>query len=104
VAGRARWPPPSPPPASLRGRHRAAPCRARGGTAIVRHRHACGAQSAAAGVVEVGMIFRTALAILSLTLGAADWPNWRGPARNGVSDEKNLPVKWSPTENVAWKL
>jgi outer membrane protein assembly factor BamB len=50
------------------------------------------------------MIIRAAIAILTLTLGASDWPSWRGPTRNGVSDEKNLPVKWSRTENVAWTL
>jgi len=33
-----------------------------------------------------------------------DWPQWRGPSRNGISAETNLPVKWSQTENVAWKL
>ena len=41
--------------------------------------------------------------LLSTSLGAADWPNWRGPRGNGASDEKNLPVRWSATENVAWK-
>jgi outer membrane protein assembly factor BamB len=35
---------------------------------------------------------------------AGNWPHWRGPDCNGVSDEKNLPLRWSPTENVAWKL
>ena len=35
---------------------------------------------------------------------SANWPAWRGPAGDGVSPEKNLPVKWSPTENIAWKL
>jgi len=34
---------------------------------------------------------------------SADWPNWRGPRGNGVSDEKNLPVRWSASENIAWK-
>ena len=29
---------------------------------------------------------------------------WRGPTGDGVSAEKNLPIKWSPTENIAWKL
>ena len=34
----------------------------------------------------------------------SDWAEWRGPARNGVSNEKNLPVKWSPAgENLAWR-
>jgi outer membrane protein assembly factor BamB len=35
---------------------------------------------------------------------AADWPQWRGPEANGVSRETGLPVRWSPTENVAWSL
>ncbi len=35
---------------------------------------------------------------------AAEWPQWRGPGLNGISDEKNLPVRWSRDENVAWKL
>ena len=35
---------------------------------------------------------------------AENWPQWRGPALNGISAEKNLPVRWSKTENVAWKL
>ncbi len=38
------------------------------------------------------------------TLHADNWPNWRGPLNNGVCTEKNLPVSWSPTENVAWKV
>ena len=37
--------------------------------------------------------------------GAAEpWPQWRGPSLNGISAEKNLPTKWSTTENVTWKL
>ena len=35
---------------------------------------------------------------------AQNWPQWRGPALNGVSSEKNLPVKWTTEENVVWKL
>jgi outer membrane protein assembly factor BamB len=35
---------------------------------------------------------------------ASDWAEWRGPARDGISTEKNLPEKWSPAgENLAWK-
>jgi outer membrane protein assembly factor BamB len=34
----------------------------------------------------------------------SDWAEWRGPARDGVSAEKNLPTHWSPAgENRAWK-
>lgn len=35
---------------------------------------------------------------------AGDWPHWRGPSFHGVSPETNLPVKWSDTENVAWRV
>jgi outer membrane protein assembly factor BamB len=35
---------------------------------------------------------------------AADWPDWRGPARDGTSPEKGLPARWSLAgENLAWK-
>ncbi|MBL8232001.1 MAG: PQQ-binding-like beta-propeller repeat protein [Bryobacterales bacterium] len=48
------------------------------------------------------------LGLLSLfmcsTMLAADWPQWRGPERTGVSAETNLPTKWSETENITWKL
>jgi outer membrane protein assembly factor BamB len=37
-------------------------------------------------------------------VSAADWPGWRGPGANGVSDEKKLPVHWSATENVRWEV
>ncbi|HEY7510072.1 MAG TPA: PQQ-binding-like beta-propeller repeat protein, partial [Vicinamibacteria bacterium] len=48
----------------------------------------------------------TAAAALALAgvLPAADWPDWRGPARDGKSVETGLPEKWSPSgENLAWK-
>src|SRR5687767_13377845 len=45
----------------------------------------------------------TALLVASCA-SAADWPDWRGPRRDGTSSEKNLPAKWSPKgENLAWK-
>jgi outer membrane protein assembly factor BamB len=37
-------------------------------------------------------------------VSAHDWPEWRGPARTGVSTETGLPESWSPAgENLAWK-
>ena len=52
------------------------------------------------------MSARLALFALSLTVGfanAGDWPQFRGPNASGVSDEKDLPTSWGPTENVKWK-
>ncbi len=37
-------------------------------------------------------------------VAAENWPQWRGPSANGISAEKNLPVSWSVTENITWKL
>lgn len=40
-----------------------------------------------------------------LTLCAAeDWPAFRGPGGQGLSTATNVPVKWGPDENVAWKV
>lgn len=46
-----------------------------------------------------------AVFLFSLTVVQAEnWPQWRGPALNGISNEKNLPVKWTTEENVVWKV
>jgi outer membrane protein assembly factor BamB len=45
-----------------------------------------------------------ALAFAALPAGAADWPEWRGPNRDGVSGETGLPSRWSPAgEGLAWR-
>src|SRR5688572_10935396 len=37
-------------------------------------------------------------------LRGADWPEWRGPARTGVSSETGLPAACSPGgESLAWQ-
>ena len=41
---------------------------------------------------------------LGSAITADPWPQWRGPHLNGISEEKNLPVRWSKTENIAWRL
>ena len=45
------------------------------------------------------------LAVLSLSFSAfaGDWTNWRGPNYNGATTATDLPVKFSKTENIAWK-
>jgi outer membrane protein assembly factor BamB len=35
--------------------------------------------------------------------GAADWPQWRGPASQGISAETGLPTVWGPSKNVAFR-
>ncbi len=45
----------------------------------------------------------TTLLLLPTSIYAEDWPAWRGPRLDGSSNEPNLPVKWSATDNIAWK-
>lgn len=53
---------------------------------------------------------RVVLAALALTVAiaspeASDWPEWRGPSRDGRSSETNLPSSWSPKgDNLAWRI
>ena len=49
-------------------------------------------------------LFPLLLLGFSTVVPAENWPQWRGPQLNGVSGEKNLPVRWSTEENIAWKL
>ena len=50
----------------------------------------------------IRIICLAATAIFSVA--AENWPQWRGPGLNGISNEKDLPVRWTRDENVAWKL
>src|SRR5882672_3302875 len=54
-------------------------------------------------------IMRQALIIafvLSALAGlSADWPQWRGPQRNGISQETGLLKEWPPAgPKLLWKL
>jgi len=52
---------------------------------------------------------RACAVILTIMIGAwaesagAEWPDWRGPTADGHSDAAALPLRWSETENIAWK-
>ncbi len=45
--------------------------------------------------------------IVSMALTAAvvaeDWPNWRGPNQNGVSNEKGFATNWNGQPKVLWR-
>jgi len=50
----------------------------------------------------------TALASLLLLAAAipalaGNWPQWRGPSGDGVSDDTKLPLKWDEKTNIVWK-
>jgi len=59
----------------------------------------------------IQLVRRAAVLVAMLVAGAltvtraADWPEWRGPSRDGHSAETNLPSKWSPAgETLAWRI
>jgi outer membrane protein assembly factor BamB len=41
--------------------------------------------------------------LLTLTLTAADWPQFRGPAGDGHADGSNPPTEWGAAKNLAWR-
>src|SRR5580700_5876969 len=46
----------------------------------------------------------SSLALAQQTGAVGDWPDWRGPDRDGISREKGLPEKWSlDGQGLAWK-
>jgi outer membrane protein assembly factor BamB len=51
------------------------------------------------------MISSTVWPILVAVLAAGgQWPEFRGPDGTGTSTNANVPIKWSETENVRWKV
>lgn len=55
---------------------------------------------------RLGILLSTVSSLALFTtaaLSAENWPGFRGPTGQGMSSEKNLPLKWSGTENVVWK-
>ncbi len=45
----------------------------------------------------------TLVFLFALTASGENWPQWRGPTGDGLSQETNVPVRWSASENVLWK-
>src|SRR5436190_20261699 len=41
---------------------------------------------------------------LATTVRSEEWPGWRGPRGDGTSTETGLPLRWSSSENIAWKV
>jgi len=38
------------------------------------------------------------------SVGAENWPQWRGPHADGVSSDTGFPLEWSSSDNVRWKV
>jgi outer membrane protein assembly factor BamB len=55
---------------------------------------------------EIGRCVAAIIFALALggPLAAEDWPRWRGPAGMGVSTASRLPLTWSRSENIRWRI
>jgi outer membrane protein assembly factor BamB len=51
-----------------------------------------------------GLVIALVLSCLPFAgnLHAEEWPGWRGPRGNGITSD-SAPIKWSATENIAWR-
>ncbi len=49
------------------------------------------------------LAFVVVSAFALLPVRSENWPGWRGPRGDGTSAEKNIPTRWSATENLVWK-
>src|SRR5207245_9264539 len=53
----------------------------------------------------VGMVcFFIAAVFGSAARGGDNWPEFRGPSGYGRADAVGLPIRWSETENIKWKV
>ena len=48
------------------------------------------------------LIFASLAPLVPSSFGE-NWPQFRGPRGDGTSSEKDIPTRWSQTENIAWK-
>lgn len=53
--------------------------------------------------MSIRLAIALCLALVCLPCAAAEWPRFRGPNGDGVSNATNVPVEWSATDRVAWK-
>ena len=44
------------------------------------------------------------LAMIDPAVAAENWTSYRGPTDQGHAEDSNLPLHWSESENVAWKM
>jgi outer membrane protein assembly factor BamB len=62
------------------------------------------------GCLTPSLVGRRGLLTLALVFAvgagvrASDWPAFRGPTGQGHSDERDLPVEWSESRHVTWKV
>ena len=69
-----------------------------------RRRQACGFAACLLVVFVVGGPEGPSLLSPTLFAASEDWPQFRGPTGQGHSTESGLPIQWSETQNIVWKV
>lgn len=54
--------------------------------------------------LQTSRLFVCLVLLTTTVTQAGNWPNWRGPNNDGISEESGLPTSWDSEQNVAWKL
>lgn len=57
-------------------------------------------------VVALGLLVQNRLTAQSGgsdSVSAVDWPQFRGPAGQGISNARNVPLNWSSSSNIVWR-
>lgn len=55
-------------------------------------------------IFKITLIFLL-MSLMIISYGFAEnWHQWRGPNNDGISQETNVPINWSQTENVKWRF
>lgn len=55
-------------------------------------------------LLSASLLAGSLMSPMRAAVGAADWPGWRGPTRDGQAPAgEKAPVKWSETEHVVWR-
>ncbi len=49
------------------------------------------------------VVFVLSLLALGVSANAGDWPEFRGPGKQGHTEQSGLPVSWDTEKNVVWK-
>ena len=51
------------------------------------------------------ILFLICMCLLSATATAQEnWPHWRGPTGNGISETAKPPIEWDAEKNIKWKV
>ena len=53
---------------------------------------------------HIGLAVLASILTIPSNGAAEDWPQFRGPGGQGHSTAKDMPLRWSERENVAWKV